>query len=146
MNCIQVLLLLFSHSVISNSWYPMDCSLTGFPVPGISQARILKWGAISLSRWSCWLRDQTHVSCFARGSFITEPPRKPTTLKCTVDVFFFMEEGPRKANIYQCYDVTWACPTLSPKCLVDILPNGHFFTKTPSASYKSITLLPFLPY
>ena len=57
-----------------------------------------------------------------------------------------MEEGPRKANIYQCYDVTWACPTLSPKCLVDILPNGHFFTKTPSASYKSITLLPFLPY
>ena len=57
-----------------------------------------------------------------------------------------MEESPRKANIHQCYDVTWACPTLSPKCLVDILSYGHFFTKTPSASYKSISSLPFHPY
>ena len=57
-----------------------------------------------------------------------------------------MEEGPRNANIHQCYDVTWACPTLSPKCLVDVLPNGHFFTKTLSVSYKSNSSLPFLPY
>ena len=57
-----------------------------------------------------------------------------------------MEESPRKANIHQCYDVTWACSTLSPKCLVDILPYGHFFTRTPSASYKLISSLPFLPY
>ena len=57
-----------------------------------------------------------------------------------------MEEGPRKANIHQCYDVTWACPRLSPKCLVDILPNRNLFTKTLSISFKLISSLPFLPY
>ena len=31
---------------------PMDCSLPGFPVHGILQAKILKWVAISLSRGS----------------------------------------------------------------------------------------------
>ena len=28
---------------------PMDCSLPGSPVPGILQARVLKWGAIAFS-------------------------------------------------------------------------------------------------
>ena len=42
---------------------PMDCSLPGFSVHGISQARILEWVAISSSRASCWLRHQTHVCC-----------------------------------------------------------------------------------
>ena len=37
----HMLLLLFSHSVISDSCNPMACSLPGFSVPGISQARIL---------------------------------------------------------------------------------------------------------
>ena len=31
---------------------PLDCSLTGFSVPGISQARILERVAISFSRGS----------------------------------------------------------------------------------------------
>ena len=39
-----------SHSVVSNSAIPMDCSLTGSSVHGISQARILEWVAISFSR------------------------------------------------------------------------------------------------
>ena len=30
---------------------PMDCRMPGFPVPGISQARILEWIAISFSRF-----------------------------------------------------------------------------------------------
>ena len=33
---------------------------------GISQARILDWVAISFSRWSCWFRDWSHVSCIDR--------------------------------------------------------------------------------
>ena len=41
---------------------PMDCSLPGSSVHGISQARILEWFAISYSRGSSKLRDQTHVS------------------------------------------------------------------------------------
>ena len=42
---------------------PMDCSLPGFSVHGISQARVLKWAALSSSRGSSWPRDQTCVSC-----------------------------------------------------------------------------------
>ena len=40
----------------------MDCSLPGFSVHGIFQARILEWVAISFSRGSSPLRDQTQVS------------------------------------------------------------------------------------
>ena len=49
----------------------MDYNPTGCSVHGISQARILKWVAISCSRGSFWPRDQTHisyVSCIAGGS------------------------------------------------------------------------------
>ena len=42
---------------------PMDCSLPGSSVHGISQARILEKFATSFSRGSSQLRDQTHVSC-----------------------------------------------------------------------------------
>ena len=41
---------------------PMDCSLPGFSVYGIFQARVLEWGAISFSRGSSPPRDQTRVS------------------------------------------------------------------------------------
>ena len=37
-------------TVVSNSWDPVDCSLSGSSVHGILQARILKWVAISFSR------------------------------------------------------------------------------------------------
>ena len=54
-------------------------SLPGSSVPGILQARILEWVAISSSRASSWPRDQTHVSCVsctADRLFTTEPPGK----------------------------------------------------------------------
>ena len=41
---------------------PHECSLPGSSVHGILQAGILEWVAISSSRGSPWLRDQTHVS------------------------------------------------------------------------------------
>ena len=40
----------------------MDCSLPGFSVHGIFQARILEWVTISFSRGSSRPRDQTRVS------------------------------------------------------------------------------------
>ena len=40
---------------------PMDCSLPGSSVHGISQARILEWLAISYPRASSQSRDRTHV-------------------------------------------------------------------------------------
>ena len=42
---------------------PMDCSLTGSSVHGISQARVLEWVAIAFSRRSSPSRDWTRVSC-----------------------------------------------------------------------------------
>ena len=49
-----MLVVLFSHSVISNSFYnPVDCNLPGSSVHGILQARIaLEWVAMPSSRGS----------------------------------------------------------------------------------------------
>ena len=41
---------------------PMDCSLPGSSVHGISQARILEWVAVSFSRGSSRPRNQTCIS------------------------------------------------------------------------------------
>jgi len=61
-----------SYSVMSNSLWPMDYSLSGFSVHGILQARILAWVAIPFSRGSFPPRDQTWVSCNA-GRFYVYP-------------------------------------------------------------------------
>ena len=50
---------------------PMDCSLPGSSVPGILQARILEWVAVSFSRESSQPRVQTQVSPIV-GSFFTD--------------------------------------------------------------------------
>ena len=54
----------------------MDWSPASSSVGGISQARILEWVAISFSRGSSWLRDQTWVSWIAGRFFTAEPPGK----------------------------------------------------------------------
>ena len=48
---------------------PVDCSLPGFSVHGILQARILEWVTISFSRGSSWPRDRTRVSCIGVRHF-----------------------------------------------------------------------------
>ena len=53
----------------------MDCSPPDSCVHGISQAKILKWVAISFSRASSRPRDRTHVSCIGRR--ILYQPGKP---------------------------------------------------------------------
>ena len=62
-------LIVLSHSVMSNSWNPIDCSLPGSSVHGILQARILEWFAISFSRGSSGPRNQTRVSCIVSRVF-----------------------------------------------------------------------------
>ena len=59
-------------------WDPMDYSLPGSSVHGISQARILEWDGISFSRGFSWPRDWTWISCIGRWIFISKPPGKPT--------------------------------------------------------------------
>ena len=48
---------------------PVDCSRPGSSVPGILQARLLEWVAISLSKGSSRPRDWTQVSCIAGRCF-----------------------------------------------------------------------------
>ena len=61
---------LCAQSVSSDSFcHPLDCSLQGSSVHRIFQARVLEWVAISFSRGSSWLRDQTRVSCIAGRHF-----------------------------------------------------------------------------
>ena len=48
---------------------PVDCSLSGFSVHGILQARILEWVTISFSRGSSLPRDRTQVSCIGGRCF-----------------------------------------------------------------------------
>ena len=51
----------------------MDCSLPGSSVHGILQARVLESVAISFSRGSSQLRNQTWVSCTAERFFTVKP-------------------------------------------------------------------------
>ena len=76
-------------------WNPMDCSLPGSSVHGISQARILEWVAISSSRGSSQPRDRTWVSCIADGDAFTcwgiimegqEKEKKPKGRGCAVNM------------------------------------------------------------
>ena len=60
--------LLVAHSCLT-LYDPMSCSLPGSSVLGISQARILEWVAISFSRGSSRLKDQTQVFCIVGRFF-----------------------------------------------------------------------------
>ena len=55
---------------------PMDCSLPVPSVPGIFQAIVLKWLAISFSRGSSQPRDQIQVSCIGGGFFTSQATRE----------------------------------------------------------------------
>ena len=76
---------------------PMDCSLPGFSIRGIFQARVLEWIALSFSRRSSWTRDQTQVSCIAGKCFTAllsetpfyEQPSSLTWFTTRVSFFFF---------------------------------------------------------
>ena len=60
----------WSRSVVSNSSRLYDYSLPVSSYDGPFQARILEWVAISFSRGSSQLRDQTRVSCITSRLFI----------------------------------------------------------------------------
>ena len=60
---------------------PMDCSLPGFSVHGIFQARVLEWVAISFSKGSSRLRDCTQVSCIADRGFTLWATREAVILQ-----------------------------------------------------------------
>ena len=77
--CVPTIPLLVTQSCLTLC-DPMDCSLRGSSVHGISQERIVKWAANSYSRGSSWPKDQAPISvspALAGRFFMTVPPRKP---------------------------------------------------------------------
>ena len=61
---------------------PMDCSLPGFFIHWIFQARVLEWIATSFSRGSSWPRDWTGVSRVTGRFLNVWAPRKSTACHC----------------------------------------------------------------
>ena len=66
---------------------PMDCSLPGFSVHGIFQARVLQRVAISFSCGSSWPRDQTQVSRIVGRRLPSEPPGRIYSIVCIFYLF-----------------------------------------------------------
>ena len=58
---------------------PIGGSPPGSPVPGILQARVLEWVAISFYRGSSGPRMELMSPALADRFFTTEPPEMPTT-------------------------------------------------------------------
>ena len=65
---------------------PMDHNPPAYSVHGILQARILEWVAIPFSRGSSHLRDETQVSCIARGFFTAWTTRTKMMTRYTLSM------------------------------------------------------------
>ena len=72
------------------------CSLPGFSVHGILQARIMEWVAVPFTRESSWPRGQTnisYISCIGRVFFFftTGTPGKPKYLNVSMLMLMFSQ-------------------------------------------------------
>ena len=75
-----------SHSIVSKSLRPHDCSPPGCSVHGILQARILEWVAIPFSRGSSKLRGHTWVFHFSDSQiYIYSFPFQPLSF-CLIKI------------------------------------------------------------
>ena len=66
----SILTWMFSHSVVSNSCAPKDCSPLGVSTHGISQARILEWAAISFFQ-GIYPTQGSNPGLYVAGGFFT---------------------------------------------------------------------------
>ena len=86
---IKKILTLVSESEVAQSCPtlcdPIDCSLPGFSVYGIFQARVLEWVTIFFSRRSSRPRDWTWVSCIIGRHFTVWATREVSTNDWIVD-------------------------------------------------------------
>ena len=106
----------------------MNCSPPGSYVPGILQARILEWVAISFSRGSSWPSDQTQVVSppLSGRFFSTEPPGKPQNTEISPKT---LEECEKRHTVFTACSLSksfWICSC--PRSLLS-LPFS-FWTQT----------------
>ena len=94
---------------------PMDCTLPGSSVHGISQARILEWTAISFSRGSSPPRDRTWVSYIAGRFFSVWATREaPYIWKVKVKLYFLIKK--KKSITFEIwdFDINFSCSCTLP--------------------------------
>ena len=118
----------------------MGCSLPGFTVHGIFQARIPDWAVITYSRGSFQSRDQTCISCIAGRLFTTDTIRE---VKFILDfVYYILMHCPHpptpfiKAKFGFCF-FSFLSPTICIslfKCLDSKFTFTHVFA--PSHMYQ----------
>ena len=97
--CIYIYICLkWSHSVVSDSLWPMDCSLPGSSVHGIFQARVLEWVTISFSRGYSQRRDRTWVSCAAGRCLTVWATRNYIYANCKSYIFFKLQNVLKKTS------------------------------------------------
>ena len=116
---------------------PMDCSPPVFSVHGISQARILRWVAISSSRGSSRPEDQTRISCMAGRFFTSEPPGK-------LHVFSWHLSKSR---------TELSLPSWVPhdshhgaECSIGLMKTGHLTLGNLSGNFVALFLNPYLAW
>ena len=91
----------------------MDCSPPGSSVPGIFQARILAWVAISSPRGSSWPRNQTRISHLLHCRKILYPlsyQGSPNNIEVIID-FIYRHCNFTKVTYYSnaCYCYYYCC-------------------------------------
>ena len=108
----------------------MGCSLPGFTVHGIFQARIPDWAVITYSRGSFQSRDQTCISCIAGRLFTTDTIRE---VKFILDfVYYILMHCPHPPTPFSFLSPT-ICISLF-KCLDSKFTFTHVFA--PSHMYQ----------
>ena len=70
---------------------PVDCSLLGFSLHGVLQARILEWVAMFFSRGASQPRDGTQVSCTAGRCFNLWATREAPTVVVVTQIYTFLK-------------------------------------------------------
>ena len=86
---------------------PMDCSLPGSSVHGISQARVLGWVASPSSKGSFQPRDRTQVSLLQADSLpLSHQGSLTSSTSGTISLpdhhFLMFYGGPRETQFYSC--------------------------------------------
>ena len=120
-----------------NLFNPMDGSLPGFSVHGISQARILMWVAIPFSRESSRPRNKPRSSALWANSLPSEPPGKPTpqstleqilksSLVKAIDTLFFLKIS--IGDVDDFLSINFKCIFLTSSCILTHFHNLPIFS------------------
>ena len=122
----------WSLSVLSDSLWPMDCSLPGSSICGIFQEKILEWVVISFSRGTSQSRDQTQVSHIVGRHFTVWATREDLRILKWFAIPF--SSGPHLVRTLH-HDLS---------ILVALHGMGHSFIELDKASVHMIRLVSFL--